>query len=336
MCLSHDRAGGRTVHAVAGDDDEGGLHERGPSLVGWQSRHPVRLSVGAGGLVDRQILRPIVADWVIRPSRVTKNGGYAATRQRFAQIGASNAPPIARSITRMVTVLIPWRPQPSRLAAFAAVMLWYRENLPRVDIRTVDSADEIFTLARCRNDGISSIGDRDEVVVINDADTLPQLEPLLAAIAAAAQSGLVHLPYEEYRWLGARGTAQYAEGSDLDVCDFELVRGACSGIYVTTPATWWSHGGQDERFRGWGFEDAAWYVAHETLLGEAPRRTPGRVYALHHEAQVREGPQYDANATLMQGYRDAAETPERMRRFLLTAPIDVSASADPVPVDDVP
>jgi hypothetical protein len=235
----------------------------------------------------------------------------------------------------MVTVLIPWRPQPSRLAAFDAVVLWYRENLPEANIRTVDSPDEIFNLARCRNNGISSIADHDEVVVINDADTLPQLESLLAAIAAAYTSGLVHLPYDEYRWLGARGTAEYAAGVELDDCVFELVHGACSGIYVTTPATWWSHGGQDERFRGWGFEDAAWYVAHETLLGEAPRRTPGRVYALHHEAQVREGPQYDANATLMQGYRDAAETPERMRHLVFTVPAS-AAAADTVPVDDVP
>ncbi len=246
----------------------------------------------------------------------------------------------------MVTVLIPWRPQPSRLAAFDAVTLWYRENLPGVDIRTVDSVvdsagdpdREIFNLARCRNVGVSSMHDRNEVVVINDADTLPQLEPLLRAIAAASLSGLVHLPYDEYRWLGARGTAQYAEGLDLDDCDYELVRGACSGIYVTTPETWWSHGGQDERFRGWGFEDAAWYVAHETLLGEAPRRTPGRVYALHHEAQVREGPQYDANATLMQDYRDASETAERMRSFVFPAAAAVASgagagAADTVPVD---
>lgn len=227
-----------------------------------------------------------------------------------------------RSIVKMVTVLIPWRPQPSRLAAFESVALWYRQNLPGVDLRSLDSDDEIFNLARCRNLGISSISDRDEVVVINDADTLPQLEPLQLAIAAASHSGLVHLPYDEYRWLGARGTAEYAAGLSLNDCDFELVRGACSGIYVTTPATWWSHGGQDERFRGWGFEDAAWYVAHETLLGEAPRRTPGRVFALHHEAQVREGVQYDANATLMQGYRDAAATPEQMHRFVFATDVD--------------
>jgi hypothetical protein len=173
------------------------------------------------------------------------------------------------------TVIIPWRPQPSRLAAFDAVVEWYRVNLPEVDVITIDSDEDVFNLSRCRNLGVAAIDDPYRVVVINDADTIPQRDSLLAAVDAAATSGLVHLPYTEYHWLGADGTAQFADGMPLEDCDFELVRGACSGVYVTTPASWISHGGQDERFRGWGFEDAAWHLAHETLLGEAPRRHAG-------------------------------------------------------------
>jgi len=213
-------------------------------------------------------------------------------------------------------VLIPWRPQPSRLAAIDAVVDWYVQNFGDVDIRTIDSDDELFNLARCRNLGIDSIEDAGEVVVINDADTIPQLEPLLEAIAAAATSGLVHLPYTRYHWLGTHGTAQFTAGTALDECDYELVNGACSGVYVTTPQSWWSHGGQDERFRGWGFEDAAWYVAHETLLHEVPRRHAGVVYALHHAAQAREGEQYDANAALMEQYHEARSSRDAMRQLV--------------------
>lgn len=212
----------------------------------------------------------------------------------------------------MTVVVIPWRPQPSRLAALDAVAAWYRENVPGAELRLVDCLDDVFNLAQARNLGVASVDDPDEAVVIGDADTLPQREPLLAAIAAAPASGRVHLPYDEYRWLGASGTAQFAAGTPLDNCDFELVRGACSGVYVTTPRTWASHGGQDERFRGWGFEDAAWYLAHSTLLGEPPRREAGRVFALHHVAQPREGEQYDANAALMERYREASGSPSAM------------------------
>ncbi|WP_156155623.1 hypothetical protein [Frigoribacterium sp. MEB024] len=212
----------------------------------------------------------------------------------------------------MVTVVLPWRPQPSRVAAFEVVRDWYADALPEAEIRTIDSPDPVFNLAQCRNLGVAGLAD-DEVAVIGDADTLPQREPLLAAIEAARTSGRVHLPYTEYHWLGRDGTAQAAAGTPLERCDFELVRGACSGVYVTRASSWRSHGGQDERFRGWGFEDAAWYLAHTTLLGEAPRRHEGMVFALHHQAEVREGPQYDANAALMQRYRDAAVGADAMR-----------------------
>jgi len=216
----------------------------------------------------------------------------------------------------MLSVLVPWRPQPSRIDAFEALKAWYARHVPEAVIRTFDSDDELFNLSACRNIAIASIDDENEVVIINDADTVPELGPLLAAVEAAATSGLVHLPYDRYHWLGAAGTAQFLSGTEPEDCEFELVIGARSGVYVTTPKTWWSHGGQDERFRGWGFEDAAWYVAHETLLGEAPRRHPGAVYALHHETQLREGPQYDLNAQLMDRYTASAESREAMAQLV--------------------
>jgi len=216
----------------------------------------------------------------------------------------------------VLTVLIPWRAQPSRVPAFEFVVDWYRSHLGEIEVRTVDAPDPLFNLAACRNLGMQLVEDPSDVVIISDADTIPQIEPLLAAIDAAATSGLVHLPYTEYHWLGAAGTAQLREGMRPDDCDFELVRGACSGVYVATPETWRSHGGQDERFRGWGFEDAAWYLAHETLLGEAPVRHAGRVYAMHHVAESREGPQYDLNAELMQRYRDSANDAEAMAQLV--------------------
>ena len=218
--------------------------------------------------------------------------------------------------SRRIDVIVPWRPQPSRIAAFEALTRWYAENLPEAVIRTVDSDDEIFNLSRCRNIGMNSVASAGEVVIINDADTVPQLEPLLEAIAQAATSGVVHLPYDRYHWLGREGTAQFLGGTDPGECGYELVIGARSGVYVTTADTWWSHGGQDERFRGWGFEDAAWYVAHETLLGEAPRRHTGAVYALHHETQLREGPQYDLNAALMDRYNEASTSRDAMHELV--------------------
>jgi hypothetical protein len=215
----------------------------------------------------------------------------------------------------MLTVVIPWREQPSRLPALKLLLDWYRDNMGDVDFQLVDSSDDHFNLAQSRNLGVASRA-VDDVIVINDADTIPQLEPLYEAIAAARGSGLVHLPYTEYHWLGPLGTEQHAAGVPLDECDSEVVSGACSGVYVTTPRTWASHAGQDERFRGWGFEDAAWYRAHIALIGRSPQRHVGRVYALHHIEELREGDQYDANAALMGRYHQAGNDPDAMLQLV--------------------
>jgi hypothetical protein len=217
-----------------------------------------------------------------------------------------------------VTVIVPWRPAPSRVPAFEFVVDWYARLLPEFRVQTIDTDDDVFVLAACRNRGIAA-HDPDEVVVVCDADTLPQPEPLRAAVAAARTSGLVHLPYMEYRWLGREGDAQIRAGVAPEDCDHELVIGACSGVYVTTPRTWERHGGQDERFRGWGFEDAAWNLAHQALLGAPPVRHDGHVYALHHAAEVRAGARYEANAALMERYREAEGDRDAMAQLVAGA-----------------
>ncbi|BDZ54471.1 galactosyltransferase-related protein [Agromyces marinus] len=213
-------------------------------------------------------------------------------------------------------VVIPWRAAPSRIDAFERLLAWYARELPEFRVETIDGGDDAFVLAGARNLAVAGLADPDDVVVINDADTLPHPDPLRKAVDAAATSGRVHLPYTSYRWLGPDGSAELAAGADPADCTHELVHGACSGVYVTTRRTWESHGGQDERFRGWGFEDSAWLLAHETLLGVGPQRHDGTVYALHHVPEPRVGEQYDRNAELMARYRAAAGDPEAMRALV--------------------
>lgn len=216
-----------------------------------------------------------------------------------------------------VLVAIPWRPQPQREYAHDLTVARYYKLLPDARVTSIDTIHETFCLAACRNLGVRlAEEDAYDVVVLADADTLPEERPLLEAIDAARTSGLVHLPYTEYRSLRQDGTEQYLVGTPLGDCDHLVVDGACSGVYVTTPATWWSHGGQDERFLGWGGEDAAWYAAHMTLLGAEPVRHAGRVYALHHDPQAKEGEQYTANFALVYRYHQAQGDPAAMRALV--------------------
>lgn len=219
-----------------------------------------------------------------------------------------------------VLVGIPWRPQPSRRQAHDLTVARYRELLPGADLIEVDTRHKQFCLAACRNEIVrrAETGGYD-VVVIGDADTIPEPGPLHEAIQATGD-GYVHLPYTEYRSLEERGTRQHAAGTPLERCAHTVYGPACSGVYVTTPAAWWACGGQDERLRGWGFEDVCWLVAHKALLGAPPVRHAGRVYALGHLPAAKTGKQYDANKARHDKYIAAAEHGPRAVRALVHTP----------------
>jgi hypothetical protein len=211
-----------------------------------------------------------------------------------------------------VEVVIPWRETPDRLRSFReARRAWQRlgyQPLP------VDSGHSHFNLAASRNAGVAMATDlAATVVVIADADTFPQPGPLEAAIAGARTDGTVHLPYTQYRSLGLKGTHQLGQGMPPELCSYTPVAGACSGVFVTTPETWWSIGGMDERFTRWSPEDWAFRLAHETLIGPMTRH-PGDVFALHHDDQPSkmQGPEYEACVALYQRYVDAHGDPSAM------------------------
>jgi hypothetical protein len=218
-----------------------------------------------------------------------------------------------------VLVAIPWRPQPDRIYAHDLTVQRYTELLPDADIVDVDTDHTPFCLAACRNKGAriaEEIGA--DIVVLGDADTLPERDPLLEAIEQARYSRFVHLPYTEYRSLGATGTGQHRAGKPLEDCDHITIPFATSGVYVTTPATWWSCGGQDERLLGWGMEDVCWLVAHRALLRAEPVRRDGRVYALGHASAVKEGEQYERNVALYHRYLAAGDSgnPDAVRAIV--------------------
>lgn len=215
-----------------------------------------------------------------------------------------------------VEVVIPWRETPDRRRAFTeATRAWQRLGYQPL---TVDSGHARFNLAASRNAGVTMATDlAAAVVVIADADTFPQPRPLEAAIEAARRTGTVQLPYTQYRSLGESGTRMLSQGMPPEHCPYIEVSGACSGVFVTTPQTWWSIGGMDERFTTWAPEDYAFRLAHETLIGPLGRHQ-GAVFALHHQDQPdkMQGPDYEACVALYQRYIDAHGDPAAMRALV--------------------
>lgn len=204
-------------------------------------------------------------------------------------------------------VFIPWRAQASRLQSLEYARTWWESHGFRVHL--IDTDHQPFNLAACRNLAVRSASSH--VVILADADTVPELRPLMQAMTLATDELGTLLPYTEYRSLGARGSREAHLGKPLDQCTHLTIPDACSGIYVTTRAGWARHHGQDELFQGWGCEDAAWWITHETLLG-APHRTTGRVYALTHESQDKTGEPTINNYARIYHYEQARGNRERI------------------------
>lgn len=217
-----------------------------------------------------------------------------------------------------VAVIIPWRGgKPDRERHHAAVRAHLQSILPDAIHIDTDSGHQPFSRAGSRNRGVQLAQDVGcDVVVICDADTLVEREALLGAIEACAD-GLLHLPYRRYRSLTRRGLAQYNSGTPLLDCEVDHDHEwATGGIYVIQAQAWWRAGGMDEAFRSWGFEDSAYRIAADALLGPTVRHE-GVIHHLWHGPEWNIGsPQYNANAAHMQRYVAAEGDTEAVREIV--------------------
>lgn len=203
-----------------------------------------------------------------------------------------------------IGVVIPWREQPSRVRAFEAVTEWYKTNLPEAKIYTADRPGPVWNMSGSRNDGVRMAeADGCDVIVMSDADTIPQIEPLSQAIDAAYRDNLIHNSYSQYRMLGDQGTEQFFSGIPLQRCSSKIYETACSGIHVFTPKAWWDLGGNDEKFKEWGYEDTAFEYVHNLVHGFPIVKHKGMAFSLGHEPQRREGEHYNRNRDLYQEYQ---------------------------------
>lgn len=217
-----------------------------------------------------------------------------------------------------VAVVIPWRPgTPERNAHHEYVRAHLANLLPDAVHLDVDSGHTPFSRAGSRNEGVRQAEAAGvDVIVLCDADTLPEPGPLHAAIGAATD-GLLHLPYTWYRGLSASGTAEFLEGAPAVECPTDLAHEwSTGGVLVIQPRAWWQVGGMDERYVAWGFEDAAFKIAVDALLGPTVRHD-GTITHLWHPPESNLGsPQHVANGQLCQRYVDATGNADALRAII--------------------
>lgn len=182
--------------------------------------------------------------------------------------------------TTNAVVVIPWRPEPSRIAAHDRVLAWWLDHgYTVVHVDSDPHAD--FNLSQARNNGVRVVEEAGcGVVIVADADTIPQQDVIREAIRRAREGAVVVYPFSHYRYVTE---SPLSEKPFLDMEFEKEMRRSVGGMIVVTPETYWLVGGFDERFRQWGYEDTAFRIAAETLASVA--RITGTVFAFAHPAE---------------------------------------------------
>lgn len=215
---------------------------------------------------------------------------------------------------------IPWRPTADRTPAFEATAAFYRSHGFEVIASDAKRHHPQFNIAAARNYLVRTLMQPAEVYVLSDADTTPEFPALVEAIKAVlAGSPAVHLPYHLYR--------QESDGA--------FTENACSGVLVFGPSAWETLNGQDETFEGWGFEDTAFKLAHETLIGPMVRHS-GVALARNHVPARKD--RVSVNRRRYFRYREAYGHPEAMRALVgpVTPLPKLNVAIGDIPVPAIP
>lgn len=209
-------------------------------------------------------------------------------------------------------VAIPYRPngQSERQRNFEYVYDYFASrSYPVLD---TDSGHERFNRSASRNAAVRALRGWDAVAIC-DADFVPPLDALEAALEAASRDGGLHQPFDNALYLTADETDRYLAGGELPARWGGDLTGGC---FVISPEAWFEAGGMDERFEGWGGEDDAFRIAAETLLG--PRRHhEGTMPHLWHPSSAAFGSAaHRGNLALLRRYTQAANDREAMRALI--------------------
>ncbi|MFE7461683.1 galactosyltransferase-related protein [Streptomyces sp. NPDC057554] len=208
---------------------------------------------------------------------------------------------------------MPWRPGDTyRERNHTYVTAHLRAMLPEAIHMDVDTGHERFHRAAARNAAVERAGSG--VVVLCDADTLPEEQPLRAAIESAALDGHLHLPYTLFVGLSQEGADQVHQGvSHRSAHVLETSSRPTGGVLVIDADAYWEAGGHDERFTGWGWEDTAFRRQADCLLGPTVTH-PGIIYHLWHPSAANlHSAQYHTNQNLYRNYHRYRNDPTWMR-----------------------
>ncbi len=220
-----------------------------------------------------------------------------------------------------IVVIVPWAEEDewrSRSRAFTRAW-WESLGVPVIEGED-RTGGRWCNRSAARNDAVRQANElvpEWEVAFLADADTIVLHDQAVAACHLALATDRLVLAFDDYRRMQPNPTRLVLDGRlDMGVVADRrrALQGArafphhASGAAAVSRGVWESVGGFDERFTSWGGEDRAFWLACNTLHGEADR-VDGAAWHLYHDRAVdkdRNLPEYHSNVSLGMRYKAAA------------------------------
>jgi hypothetical protein len=217
-----------------------------------------------------------------------------------------------------VSLIFPYRPSDTgRDDHYEFVKGKLLSFLGPVDVIEADSGHESFNRGASRNVGVHRAAEAGaDVVVICDADTVPERESLLQAVEAAAQDGVLHLPYTYFKALNRHSTKLFKRNRNPQHLMYED-EGSFStgGILVISTESYLRTGGMPA-LSGWGFEDTIFRIIVDAVLGPTKRHVGTIYHCWHRKEWALESDQYAENARIAAEFVDAEGDPQKVQQLI--------------------
>lgn len=211
-----------------------------------------------------------------------------------------------------VSILIPWRGgDPQRERVFEYVLDAWSKIPVQVCVGEDDPGGP-FNCSRAQNRAFKQAEHRYLYMV--GADTLPDRNSVFFALNHLREP--LYEPwipvFSETSYYSEEATNRILTGSDPRNEPFDYTLPFCTGPVALTRDAYLATGGMDERFEGWGYEDAAFRQTLAGLFG-APPALPCMCRCLAHRTDHRVA--VSPNEVLMRDYTPLTE-PVSTRAYL--------------------
>jgi hypothetical protein len=226
---------------------------------------------------------------------------------------------------RDLSIVIPWRDSGNewRNRSLDWVTQRYGYLYPDASLFIADEGASEFNRSRSINFGAGMIDT--EFMLIGDADTIPYQYYIDKGIKMLKDGTpwLFAYDFEQYynsdeasaEWILSQPPTRHITPGDIE---WEHKITSWSGQVLLRTEDFHEVGGFDERFEGWGYEDNAFTVACDTILGPHERVHTGYTIHIWHpysHASTFGQPHIDANRELYARYQEQEGNPETMREL---------------------